>query len=259
MATSSTSGQFQEDFLNADRRRARVEPHQFATTLPFEIRLLRTPEMLKEIVDSRFEAYQSHHPENIKKILGVNKYDGKDTQRNTVLLYALEKETNAILGSMRIYTNSNRPFQVEQEYTLPQPFIGQHLASFGRLAIGRGPNAKQIKYALLKSAFLYCGAFQLQHWLLATVSPLDRLYRRIGFSPVFPESTKVSLHEANLKLDLLGVTQAQFSSYIQINVPDLFEFIFERYHPDIKLFQSVANCWESPRRNDSIFSLPSEN
>jgi predicted GNAT family N-acyltransferase len=241
-----------------ERRRSRIPAKKFTSSLPFEIRLMRTADKLKAIVESRVLAYESHHLANLNEILGEKKYDGKDTQRNTVLLYAIKKETNEILGSLRIYTNTNRPLQVELEYELPEPYRDKHLASLGRLAITRGSNAKQVKYALLKSAYLYSVAFQIHHWLLATIKPMDRIYRRFGFSSVFTDSTKIQLHEASLKLELLGTTHDQFVDFIKSKLPDFHEFVFERHHTDIKLFQSVANCWDSPRSNETISNLPPE-
>ncbi len=239
-----------------ERRRAVKNPQRHVEDLPFEIRFLRTAERLNEIIESRYQAYAQHHSDNIENILGKDEIAQKDKQATSFLLYALDKKSKRIVGSLRVTTNTNRPLQIEQEIELPAPFAGRHLATFGRLAVLKGPNSSRIKFALFKSAYLYCLANQINHCFLATVAPIDKIYRRIGFKLVFPESLNFRLHEAGVNLQLYGTTSEEIRLFLKANSPLLYKFIFEDFHPDILIFQPVSSQWQMFRATDKARDLP---
>ncbi len=230
-----------------ERRRPKLTTTEMTEFLPFEILFMRTDERLAEITKSRRQAYAEHHEENLQSIFGDSELDPKDTQANSLILYAVEKATQNVIGSIRISTNSSRPFQLEQELQLPEPYAGKHLASFGRLAVPRGRYSAIVKFALLKGAYLYSTAVQANHWLLATIAPIDRLYTRIGFNNIFPDNLGIHLHEAAFKLDVLGCESRRFVGHIQTNAPALYAFIFSKFHPDIKIFKAIAGSWAVAR------------
>jgi hypothetical protein len=231
-----------------ERRRPRKAAGRFVQTFDFEVRFLRTSGLLNTIAGQRFEAYSQHHNVgNLDSIFVNHDFEKKDVQRDSIIFYAQHKESGLILGSLRVSTNANRPFEAELDLDLPADFAGRHIASFGRLAVPKSCYALNVKLTLFKCAFLYCHAIQATHFLLTLMPKRDRLYSNIGFVPVFNRENTVRLAEAKIDINLMGAKSAEIPDHLKKSSPQFYEFLYERYHPDIKVFDSISPEWTRPR------------
>ena len=220
-------------------------PRRFGRNLPFRVRLVRTPDQLQKAVEVRQRAYSKHLP-TLADLLSDP--EGADSRPDSIVLLAESKEDGSPLGTMRIQSNFTAPLDVEAEFELPSRFQQRSIAHVTRLGILPQRNSSLVKLALFKALHRYCLAVQID-WMLATgIPPIDRQYDRLGFIDVLPSGTLITLRATGgLPARLLCFEVNSAERRWQEPRHPLYEFMFQTYHPDIEIFNSVKSMWAQPR------------
>jgi hypothetical protein len=232
---------------STERRRDRKIGLDCLVPLSFEVLFARTDRDLPQVGKARFETYNHHH----------SHFDGftppsvetKDLQKGSFLIYAKDKSTGVVLGSIRIQSNIKRPLDIElhQPNPLPANFIGKHLAFMSRFSVVKSDVAIAVHDALLKAAMMYCDSIQSSHWVVTADVATARLYQKIGFSRSTQGEPYEGAKDAPFPIYLLTATKNDFTKAILEKNKRLHFFIFDSVHPDIRLYDSIAGMWETPR------------
>ena len=227
--------------------RAELQPsvHRLGRELPFRVRLARTHDQLSKAIGVRKQAYSKHLP-TLSDVLGEP--ERADKYADSIVLLAESKDDAVALGTMRIQSNFKSPLDLESEIALPERFCGRPIAHVTRLGVLPQKNSSLIKLALFKALHRYCLALQID-WILATgIPPIDRQYDRLDFEDVFPDRPLIALRATGgipARLLAWEVGNAERRAH-NLSHP-LYEFMFQTYHPDIEVFNSVKGMWAQPR------------
>lgn len=213
--------------------------------LPFTVRLVRTEKHLSKAVQVRAQAFLKHAPRFGAQLLEP---EAADRAPGNVVLLAESKSTGAAEGSVRLETNFNVRTEFERIITLPEFLSGKTLAQASRLGVRPGPGGPLIKFALIKAAYRYCLATQVDYVLVAARTPVDRDFLALGFKEVFHRPTLLRFPgqgDKYLRLFAFDVVAGE-RRWRRIKHP-LYKFMVEEYHPDIEIFSSVRGMWAKPR------------
>lgn len=215
--------------------------------LPFRVRIARTEEQLRKAIEIRAEAYSRHVPA-LGEALRVT--EGFDLTPDCLVILAESKVDDLPVGTMRIQTNFHAPLPMEESIRLPERFRDRPLAAVSRLAVKAGHRGKMVKLALFKAMHRYCIAKQVEWVLIGARPPLEETYLALDFIDVFPDKQPRPLATAkNLPHRILAFEIATAERrWHEIGHP-LYNFMINRFHPDIEIFNSVSNRWRQPRVN----------
>jgi hypothetical protein len=213
--------------------------------LPFRVRIARTEEQLRKAIEIRAEAYSRHLPA-LGEALRVT--EGFDLTPDCLVILAESKIDDLPVGTMRIQTNFHAPLPMEESIRLPDKFRDRPLAAVSRLAVKAGHRGKMVKLALFKAMHRYCIAKQVEWVLIGARPPLEETYLALDFIDVFPDKQPRPLATAkNLPHRILAFEIATAERrWHEIDHP-LYNFMINRFHPDIEIFNSVSNRWRQPR------------
>jgi len=213
--------------------------------LPFRVRIARTEEQLRKAIEIRAEAYSRHVPA-LGESLRVT--EGVDLTPDCLVILAESKLDDLPVGTMRIQTNFHAPLPMEESVRLPEKFRDRPLAVVSRLAVKAGHRGKMVKLALFKAMHRYCIAKQVEWVLIGARPPLEETYLALDFVDVFPDRQPRPLATAkNLPHRILAFEIATAERrWHEIGHP-LYNFMINRFHPDIEIFNSVSNRWHQPR------------
>ena len=219
-------------------------------TLPFTINIVRTEEHLEKAVSIRAESYGRHHPE-VATLLRTA--EAADRSAFSLVLIAESKEDGAALGTLRIETNANGPLPAEELIPSDNPCSGRTIAFVTRLAVAAGKESSLVKLALFKALHRYCLACQVD-WILVTAKPpMDRQYKRLGFTDIFDEDTYIPISwSGNIPMRIMTLEVIACERTWRKNEHPLYQFMFVDYCPDIKIFKSVSGIWNTPRIQSTL-------
>lgn len=230
-------------------------PSAVHSDLPFIVRTVRTEDQLRAVCVLRAEAYGRHVPE-----FGASLREPEpvDREPGVISFVAEDKATGLAVGTMRVHLNSHCPLPLEGAVALPDDLRGHLLVEVCRLAIRQGYNKTMVRLALFKALYLYAYAHQAQFMVVAAKSPLNDIYRSLGFQPLIgPGENWVELPYAhNLRHELLkfDVLLAE-RTWSEMGHP-LYHFMGRMFHPDIKVFSAVTPAWHTPRQSDARRAVP---
>lgn len=200
---------------------------------------------MEAVVSFRFGAYRKHRPVVAEE---MRTPEEGDLDPNSVVLYAKDKQSGEIVGSVRIESNFGGRHALADHLHLPEQIDGKPVAYITRLAVAHGPTGRLAKLGLFKAIYQYCLGLQIDYLTAAAPVPLDRQYASLGFSPIYPNArlfpgfTDPSILYVPMKFDV----KSSYSNWKKQNHP-LFQFMMEDYCPDIKVFTSVSAVWVTPR------------
>jgi hypothetical protein len=222
---------------------------QSAVSLPFTVNIVRTEEHLKKAVAIRAESYGRHHPEVAELLKSA---EPADRSMFSLVLLAESKQDGSALGTLRIETNANGSLPAENLIPPDSPCLGRTLAFVTRLAVAAGKESSLVKLALFKALHRYCLACQID-WILVTARPpMDRQYKRLGFSEAYDAETYVPISwSGNIEMRIMTLDViACERNWRKIEHP-LYQFMFLDYCADIRIFKSVSGIWNTPRTRSS--------
>lgn len=206
--------------------------------LPFTVRLVRTEEELAKAVAVRHAAYARHLPDFAEQL---KQPEMSDFNSDAVVLLAESRLDGSPLGTMRIQTNRNDALPLEQSVRLPEWLHRRHLAEAVRLGVKDGVAGHLVKTVLFKAFYLHCMQSQVEWMVIAGRPPIDRQYKRLLFSDVFPELGCVPLkHAGDLPHRVMSLKVADVQPLWRASEHPLYDFFFHTRHPDIEIEQVVA-------------------
>lgn len=204
--------------------------------LPFTVRLVRTEDELAKAVAVRHAAYARHLPDFAEQL---KQPELSDFNSDAVVLLAESRLDGSPLGTMRIQTNRNDGLPLEQSVRLPEWLHRRHLAEAVRLGVKDGVAGHLVKTVLFKAFYLHCMQSQVEWMVIAGRPPIDRQYKRLLFSDVFPELGCVPLkHAGNLPHRVMSLKVADVEPLWRASQHPLYDFFFHTRHPDIEIEQA---------------------
>jgi hypothetical protein len=211
-----------------------------------EVRLVRTEDSLEQAIDVRRESYGRHTPE-METVLRFP--ERLDLAPEAVVFIASDSSTGRILGSMRVLTNINTPLEFEGAVELPVEYLNTNISLVQRLSIVAGADGAHAKKSLFKAFYLYSLAMQVEWMFLYTPPPRDKLFFRLGFSPVLDGDSVISgPFSDGRSVRLLALRVWDVEPLWREAIPDWHHFFFKQYTPGIKIFSSVSNWTKSFRQ-----------
>lgn len=201
--------------------------------LEFTVRPARNLFELQEVARLRHAAYGRHRPQS-----GPPAPDRYDFMPNAVVLVAIDKRSERIVGSLRVVMGDVGPLELDAYATLPRASTGVP-AEAARLVVGRTRSRTLVKLALWKAFHRLCLGHGIDSMVLAARKPLDDDYAWLGFRDLqdepawfvpggaFPDPHRV------LMLSMHGLPERW-----RAMSHDLFRFNFELVHPDIRPFSN---------------------
>ncbi len=211
-----------------------------------EVRLVRTEDSLEQAIDVRRESYGRHTPE-METVLRFP--ERLDLAPEAVVFVASDSSTGRILGSMRVLTNINTPLEFEGAVELPVEYLNTNISLVQRLSIVAGADGVHAKKSLFKAFYLYSLAMQVEWMFLYTPPPRDKLFFRLGFSPVLNgDSVIAGPFSDGRSVRLLSLRVWDVEPLWREAIPDWHHFFFKQYTPGIKIFSSVSNWTKSFRQ-----------
>jgi hypothetical protein len=215
--------------------------------LPFSIILSRRDETSSRLFATRIRSYGRHNDplqesEHFRKQL---------IDDDAVLISAECKVSGECFGSVRIESNSIKRFYFEEEITTEDLKAGSPAICVSRLNVTNGQIGSLVRAAICKALYLYANAMQCQFIYAFVDKPRSRLYSRLAFQPAIDGNPDLHLRSHNglpFRLYFSDVSIAM--AYLPTVDPKMFDFFFNTFHPDIKIFSSVGSRSQASRRND---------
>jgi hypothetical protein len=154
--------------------------------LPFRVRLAESPQDLQGAVEIRAAAYARHIPA-MGQVLREPEPD--DVRPDALLLLAERKLDKAVIGSLRLQHNIDRPLRIEGELKLPVPMTGSRLVEVRRLGVGNGTSGRMVMAALIKAAYEICYAGHIDHLVFCARPAVAAMYRTMHFDDLLDGAT----------------------------------------------------------------------
>jgi hypothetical protein len=176
-----------------------------------------------------------------------------------VVFSAEAKNSGESFGSIRLETNLKNRFYFEEEVTVSDLVERAPSVCASRLNVVPGPMGRLARAALCKTLYLYANAMQCQSIYAFVDASRARLYTSIGFGPALEKNPLLEISQhGGLKHYLFVANVLEFESRLkQISHP-LHDFVCNTYHPDIRIFESVASLAQIRRKSDDIARTKSE-
>jgi hypothetical protein len=220
------------DFMVPDRKVSTKE------RLPFTVRAVTDEDQLRKAVSIRYHAYGRHVP-GLAELLRLP--EPKDHEAGCVVLLAESKLDGEPLGTMRIQTNRYRPLALEGSVSLPGWLAGSSLAEATRLGIAEGSVGRVVKTMLFKAFYLFCLETGIDWMVIGARSPLDKMYRALLFSDLFPDEAPVPLkHAGNIPHRILGFELETADERWRAARHPLYDLFVNTRHPDIDIGEAEA-------------------
>ena len=205
--------------------------------LPFSVRVVCSDTDLLRVQALRALSYGRHLP-GVGASFGAA--DPIDRLPDTTVLIAEDKQSGEVVGSLRIQTNRREPLQIEHSVDLPESLQGQLLAEITRLSVLPGYSGP-VRLALVKACHLFCVGMQISAVMAGSRPSLLRLYRSLGFVPVFDDARLVPLrHAGGLPHHVLVRDMVTAEAESRARGHADYPFVFRSFHPDISLFAAMA-------------------
>lgn len=212
------------------------------------IRIARTEDQIQQAVAVRYQAYS----ERLTGLAGdVAFKEDLDRTVDPVILLAEDADTGQIFATARLNSGPGIR-ELLAEVDLPRDYDNDRLGYFSRMAAVGSPVAKKIARGLLHKALLQiCVAKQVDRMLLLVGDVRSKLYMPWGFKPVFQDdvhSRPEIVHGRPVRLFQLETRRAE-SKALELGGP-LYNFIFQTYHDEIEVFNSLSSVPSRRTRAD---------
>ena len=202
-------------------------------------------------------AYGHHLPKMHNVMLEP---DLLDTDPNTIVVLAVDKETGQPVGTARSQTNAGAQLLIEHSISIPEWMCSDTRSEVSRLSTVPGADPL-VKLALMKASYLFCLAAQVR-WMVicARSDSLVRQYRHLGFDNLFgDQSTRPMLHVGRIEHHVLAFNVHTAEARWRESGKPLYGFMVDTFHRDIDLFASTPAMGRSGEesRVSSVLKRPS--
>jgi hypothetical protein len=178
----------------------------------------------------------------------------RDPSSDFAVIFSAEAKTSGeSFGSIRIETNLKNSFYFEEYVKVPELITRVPAVCASRLNVVPGPIGRVVKAALCKALYLYACAMQCQTIYAFVDASRARLYTSIGFKPVLDNNPLLELPQhGGLKHFLFKAEVLDFERNLKKVEHPLHDFVCNTYHPDIRIFESVASLAQVRRKSDNL-------
>lgn len=201
--------------------------------LPFRVRIANLQDDLNRILALRAQAYGRHLPEMAKRLEQAEPDDLRD---DALLLVAQCKESDQLLGSVRLLTNVERPLCIEHEVQLPAHFHRSHLLEARRMTVLNAPKARMAMPALNKAIYEICHYCGIDIVLITARRPVDRLYRAMQFKDAL-QGARIPLPDVNNVPHIVLYREIESAENAVLAAAQwpFYDFMAKTRHPDIHI------------------------
>ena len=214
-----------------------MPPRLREAILPFTVGLVSTEAQLQRVQALRALAYGHHLP---GLAASFARPDPLDLDEDITLFYAEDKHSGKMVGSARIQSNRRGPLQIERSLELPRERRGQLLSEVTRLSVLPGYD-HPVRMALVKACQIFCIAMQIGGILAGSRRSLLRQYLNLGFKDLYGDERMMPLaHGGGLEHRILFRDTVTSEAEFRANNQPNYEFLFRTFHPDIRIFESIA-------------------
>jgi hypothetical protein len=211
-------------------------PYSVATerreALPFRVRLAESPQDRRRAVEIRASAYARHIP-TMGQMLREPEVD--DFRTDVLLLLAESKLDQAVVGSVRLQHNSDRPLRIEGELELPAAMRGRRLVEVRRLGVGNGTSGRMVMAALIKAAYEICHAGQIDYLLFCARPALASIYRPMHFDDLLGGGTVALSYAEGEPHNVFSLPIRDADRRWRSTEFYLYDFTARTEHPDIQI------------------------
>jgi hypothetical protein len=227
-----------------------IQPtHLMKTTeaLPFYVVVSRNNDTSDRLIATRHRAFAGDDDPMKTSPHFINQL--KSTEG--VLISAESKSSGECLGSVRVDTNLLSRFYFEEEITTSDLEAKSPSICASKLNAPKGPIGMLTRMALSKTLYLYAHAIQATYIYCFVNQSRFRLYRNMGFKPVFTNNPSLTLKcHHGIATKMIRSEVNSLETNLSSHSPALKTFFFDRHHPDIKIFASVSSLDQIRRRDD---------
>jgi hypothetical protein len=183
-----------------------------------------------------------------------------DPSLDFAAIFSAEAKTSGeSFGSIRLETNLKNRFYFEEQVTVPELIERVPSVCASRLNVVPGPMGRLARAALCKTLYLYASAMQCQSIYAFVDASRARLYTSIGFGPALETNPMLELPQhGGLKHFLFVADVLEFERKLRQSEHPLHDFVCNTYHPDIRIFESVASLAQVRRKSDEFIRTSAE-
>lgn len=222
--------------------------YQNTEILPFRVRIARTEDAYERALSVRNSAFERHRPSKLKSLLSL---ETDDLAKGAILLIAESKVSGEPIGALRVSSNRFEPLAIWDGLIAPKEFDQSPSLLISRLTVKSGSVGRLARNTLCKAMYLYAVSTQVKFIFVQAVPPRDRLFRPMGFSPVFDDDPLIKMGaNKDVEMRILFAKVFEFESNWRDRKHPLYSFVFDKYHQDIELFQSVTGPTNVRRAGD---------
>lgn len=210
----------------------------------FRVRVARTEAELAACLNLRSEAFRDVSTHLSALLLTP---EPEDQEPGGVVLLAQDTITGETVGTIRAVTNWYRPIEFERHLQLPDRFSGVCLAQVSRLCVSTRQTSPAVTWLLLKAVNRYCEALQVRFAVVSGRRALARMYEGFGFFDVFPGHEFLLPSSGDLRVRVMAFDFTDSPRVWRERYPRVYDFMVNRLHREIEVFDSVAGVRARPR------------
>ena len=200
--------------------------------LPFRVRIAESAQDIDRAVEIRAAAYARHIP-----TLGqtLRKPEADDLRPDALLLIAESKLDKAVVGSLRLQHNFDRPLRIEGELELPAALRGKRLVEVRRLGVGNGTSGRMVMAALVKAAYELCYASDVDYLIFGARRSVAAIYRTMHFDDILDGGTVPLSYADNEPHSVFTLPIRDADRRWRTAGLVLYDFTARTEHPDIRI------------------------
>jgi len=199
--------------------------------LPFWIAQAQSGKELELAAKVRKIAYAKHLPQFGGQL---GSPDEDDQHPDCAVFLAYSKLDGSCIGTVRIQIGYERPLRLEDSFVLPKALRSGRIAEISRLAIPARSNGLALRLMLIKAAYWYSRANQVDRCFLCVRFPVDRQYRRFDLDDVMLGEEFVPMkHIAMIPHRVLWFDVFNIETRWLLNSNPLHSVYFANSHPDL--------------------------
>ncbi len=221
-----------------------------SVTLPFRVRLARTPSDIKRAIGLRPSKYAKRAPDYLDLLEGAEE---EDLTPGSIVVFAESTANNEVLGTLRLQYNVVQPLKEEGMECLMGFMPTGKLMGISRLTIISSESRSEIKFALFKAATKICQALQANWMIVTALPPMDVQFVSVmAFKALMPPGATFSEPGfPDRKFSLLGLEVSRVSEIWGKHDPGLRQYMLDEYSPEIEVFASIAAFGSKSRKVDT--------
>lgn len=225
----------------------------FRPSTPYRVRLVQTDAEIDAVVAIRREAYGSRLQALANQ---VGKPEDFDFNHGPVILLLEDRLTGRPLATTRLNTGRGL-LPIMADMQLPDFITNHSIGYVSRMAIvGEAQRKPEIRILIDKAVFQLCQAKQIRNMLIFAVVPRQRIFMSRGFRDIFEDCQPrhpAFLNHVPIRALCMDVVTLE-RQWHAANHP-MYEFIFDKVHPEIEVFSGVSSARRRLRRDEQAEGL----